>query len=114
MISPKKLLVGLLLALSGLAVSAHPQGHDFPLSISRMQVIALANAVKEQLIASKKVPAVWTQIPVRTANLSDMPQGAIWVVRYRNEQEKDSEKQMLYIYIDDNGNYLGINYTGKL
>ncbi|MDE1460875.1 DUF6488 family protein [Spartinivicinus poritis] len=94
-------------------VNAH-SNHGVAAPISETQVSERAEAVKQQLISSKQVAESWKNVKNGSISQQDAQGGKLWVVKYDNPQATDPANKSLYVFIDELGNIITANYTGKL
>lgn len=109
----KQLFLGSVLTLVTISAGAHVGGHDESQPITQDQAAARAEKIVPVLIKDKKLDASWSKRERKDVKLQDTGSGRVWVVSYRKLAEKDPKKQNLFIFIDDLGNYLNMNHTGK-
>jgi hypothetical protein len=107
------LLIAVLLAMSPLAAPGHPfHGNVTP--ITREDASLVGERMVNLLVDSNKLPASWRERQPAEIATRATPAGSVWVVRYENPDEPDRAKRTIYIFIDEFGNYLGGNYSGKM
>lgn len=108
----KQLLIGAVLLLaSGMALSHDDHGEDAP--ITKEVAAARGEMIVGALVEDKKLASSWQQKKQKEVASKVTPGGALWVVSFNNPAEKDKAKRTLYILLDDAGNYIGANHTGK-
>ncbi len=103
--------LAVLFAASCLHAFAHPGGHGNEDPIDQKQAASAGEQVVQALLREKRLTASWSQRQLQDAKLEQTPYGPVWVVSYRNPAEKDARKQMVYVLLDDAGNYLGAGHT---
>jgi hypothetical protein len=109
----KSILISAAMAFATVAAHAHA-GHDDEQPVSRESALIRADYARDQLVASKKLPASWQGKPQTFSSSRPTPKGPVWVVTYENPEEKSKAKRTLYIFIDEMGYFINSNHTGKL
>lgn len=108
----KQSLIGaLLLMVSGLGFGHGNHMDEEP--ITKEVAAARSEMILGALIEDKKLASSWRQKKLKDVASKVTPAGALWIVSYENPAEKDKAKQTIYILLDDAGNYIGANHTGK-
>jgi tRNA G18 (ribose-2'-O)-methylase SpoU len=108
----KQSLIGaVLLLVSGLALSHGNHMEEAP--ITKEAAAARGEMIVGALVEDKKLASSWQQKKLKEVASKVTPAGALWVVSFNNPAEKDKGKQTIYILLDDVGNYVGANHTGK-
>ncbi|MDP2226099.1 MAG: DUF6488 family protein [Moraxellaceae bacterium] len=108
----KQFLIGaMLLLVSGMVLSHGNHIDEEP--ITKEVATARGEMILEALVMDKKLASSWQQKKLKDVASKVTPAGALWVVSFNNPAEKDKEKQTIYILLDDVGNYIGANHTGK-
>jgi hypothetical protein len=104
----------LLTALIALPVLAH-EGHDDAIKpINQQQAVTRSDAALAGLVKNKEVEALW-QASLRQATKIEKIKGArIWVTSYAKPAASSSKEERLYVFLDELGNYIDANKTGKL
>ena len=107
----KQSFIGAVLLLaSGLALS-HGNHDEAP--ITKEIAATRGEMILGALVKDKKLASSWQQKKLIDVASKVTPKGALWVISYNNPAEKDKGKQTIYILLDDVGNYIGANHTGK-
>src|SRR4030095_5561660 len=106
-------LLGSLLAVIASLSFAHA-AHEHRTAIPKDEVNVRAEQVVGFLIVGKRLPRSWEKRQLKDVSSRESPNGLIWVVTYQNPNESDKSKRMLYIFLDDLGNFIDNNYSGKL
>lgn len=109
----KQFFLGSVLAFTALFANAHRDGHDESQPIGQAQAAARAETIVPMLIKDNKLASSWNQRERREVKSLDTGKGRVWVVRYRNAAEKDTKKRDLYVFVDELGNFVTMNHTGK-
>lgn len=108
----KQSLIGAILLLaSGLALSHGDHMDESP--ITKEIAASRGEMIVGALVEDKKLASSWQQKKLKEVASKVTPAGALWVISFSNPAEKDKEKQTIYILLDDVGNYIGANHTGK-
>lgn len=108
----KKAFVGFaFMLMAGLALAHGNHAEEAP--INKAEATARGDYIINALVAEKKLDGSWQKKTLVEAASKVTPKGALWVVSYNNPNEKDKQKQTIYILLDDLGNYVGANHTGK-
>jgi hypothetical protein len=106
------LLGVLLLLVSGLAFG-HGNHIDEEPAISRADAVTRSEMIVRTLVQEKKLARSWQQGKLKEAAQKVTQGGSLWIVSFDNPAEKDKAKQTIHILLDDIGNYIGANHTGK-
>lgn len=109
----KQLILGTLLAFAAVFANAHRDGHDEAQPIDRAQAAARADTMVPMLIKDKKLHPSWGKRERKGVRSLDIGKVRVWVVSYHNPAEKDAKKRDLYVFVDELGNFIGMNHTGK-
>ncbi len=105
-------LVGAIFMLaSGMALSHGNHPEEAP--ITREAAAARGEMIVGTLVEDRKLASSWRQKKPKDVASRATPAGALWVISFHNPAEKEKAKQTLYILLDDAGNYVGANHTGK-
>jgi hypothetical protein len=108
----KQSFVGAIFMLaSGMATSHGNHMEDAP--ITREVAAARGEMIIGALVEDKKLASSWQQKKLKDVASKVTPAGALWIISFLNPAEKDKGKQTIYILLDDAGNYVGANHTGK-
>src|SRR5215210_4335107 len=108
----RQLLLGAMLVLASLALSAHPNhGDEDP--ISKEQASLLAGRAVALLVEQKHLAPSWQTKKLKDVATIDSPSGPVWIISFENSNEPDKAKRLVYIYLDEFGNYMGGNHIGK-
>ncbi len=67
----------------------------------------------QELVGIKKIDKSWLKAPLLDAKKKKFNDHLEWVVSYKNENIKDTKKQILYVFVNMYGKITGANYTGK-
>lgn len=108
----KKAIVAAAFMLTAGLAQAHGNHIDEE-PISKAEASARGEIIVNALVAEKKLAGSWQQKKLIDVASKVTPKGALWVISYNNPDEKDKQKQTIYILLDDLGNYIGANHTGK-
>jgi len=106
------LLGSLLAAIASLTFAHAGHGHGTP--IPKDEVNVRAEQVVGFLIVGKKLARSWEKRQLKEVSSRESPDGLVWVVTYENPNETDKAKRTLYIFLDDLGNFIDSNHSGKL
>lgn len=104
------LISAMLLIAPGLALS-HASHDEDP--ITKEVAAARGEMIIGALVEDKKLANTWQQKKLKNVVQKATPAGALWIVSYDNPADKDKAKQTIYILLDEVGNYVGANHTGK-
>ncbi len=72
-----------------------------------------ANEKLALLVKKEKLPKSWSKTPVLDMKQKQFNHKKEWVVRFKNTDIKDEEKQILYIFVSLYGDITGANHTGN-
>ena len=107
------ILIAATVALSSVLALAHPNHGESP-PITKDEASARGDSAVSMLVKDKQLPESWQKRLLRDVSSRQSPAGLVWVLRYENPVVSDKDQQTLYIFIDEFGNYLGGNHSGKI
>jgi hypothetical protein len=111
----KQSLLGAVLSVVVVSANAHgDHDHNNDSPINKENALIISNNALGQLIDSKKLAKTWMFKKLKTVTTQETANGKVWVISYENSSEKSENRRVIYVLIDEVGNYLGSNYTGKL
>ena len=110
----KQLALGAILVALPHLVAAHPGGHGNEEPITQTQASKKAEQVFVSLVQGKRLGPSWQGKQPTNISSRQTPAGTIWVVTYDNPVETDQAKKILYLFLDEFGNFIGGNHSGKL
>lgn len=100
------MLLFIVTATSALAGADHGHGE----ALSPTQIQDKASGLVATIIDKGQLAASWKTIkPQKVKETSNHK----WLVTFVNPEEKDSEKQTLYMFLTLSGEYIAANFTGK-
>lgn len=106
-----KVVLGAVLLAGLVATSAAHPGHGDP--ISREQAVQRASAEIDRLVSAGKIEKSWKIAAVlKTASIQEAGDAREWALTFSNPQAKQ-EQQTLYVFLDETGEYLAANFTGR-
>lgn len=108
----KRVMLGAILALAATVTHAHGN-HADPEPITKDIASARGDLVMDSLVVNKKLAPSWQKKEGKSVTNHPTEAGLLWSISYSNPAEKDKAKQTIYIFLDEVGNYLGANHTGK-
>lgn len=82
-------------------------------SCTKEEAIDGASKAFSEILQSGKLDATWKGVPHDNVELKSFDGKQEWVVSYKNPKVANKEKQVLYIFLSQNGSMSGMNYTGK-
>lgn len=115
-ISTVLLISSFLLASPVMAGAGHehgPGGSHAHGPISSDAAVKRAEKQVKSLVQKGKLDKSWSAAKLVESVQKDFGKGQEWVVSFKNDQEKDTTKQTLYVFYTLNGSYLATNFTGK-
>jgi CMP-N-acetylneuraminic acid synthetase len=115
-ISTVLLISSFLLASPVMAGAGHehgPGGSHAHGPISSDAAVKKAEKQVKSLVQKGKLDKSWSAAKLVESVQKDFGKGQEWVVSFKNDQEKDTAKQTLYVFYTLNGSYLATNFTGK-
>ncbi len=101
-------------SFAGQAFAGAGHSHGVSEPISKAQATQKAEAVKQQLVSSKQVSSEWNGVEGSSPQQRSTSAGNLWVVEYANPETADENKAKLFVFVDEFGNPIGANHTGKL
>ncbi len=108
-----KLMFATLLAMAPLTLVAHSNHASFD-PITQEQAEEAANNIVKNLVTTKQLPESWKTAKQQPITQRDTKHGTVWVVVFKNDNEKDESKQTLHVFVDEFGNPVSANHTGEL
>lgn len=87
-------------------------GHSAP--VSRQAVESRSGAVIQQLLRQNVLNQSWGKSPIVSTDKQETAYGHMWIVKYHNAAEQDTQKRDLYIFFDLSGNAVSANHLGTL
>ena len=97
-------------AFAGGDSGCHFHGHA---PIKESILTGCANAQKDALISNGKIDASWKPVALDKAETIEGKRMKEWKFTFKNPAEKDTSKQVLYMFYTLTGNFIGANFTGK-
>ncbi|MFT6121647.1 MAG: hypothetical protein ACJASG_000164 [Oleiphilaceae bacterium] len=104
----------LLLTTTVFAGSGHNHGHGqshTPATKAEAEKTATESVTK--MVERKTIDSSWKSISVHKSEQKEFSGKKEWVVIFKNKKINDQEKQILYIFLSLEGQYLAANYTGN-
>ena len=103
-----------LLTIGISTLSAHGGGsthkHE---GISEAKIKSIASEHMLKLINEKKVDKSWSKSSIINSEKKIFNKKVEWVVSFGNDYLSNVEKQILYIFVSQDGKITGANYTGN-
>ena len=103
-----------LLTFGNSTLSAHGGGsthrHE---GISEAKIKSIANVHMLKLINEKKIDKSWSKSSIINSEKKIFDKKIEWVVSFGNDYLSNVEKQILYIFVSQDGKITGANYTGN-
>ncbi|MCF6226301.1 MAG: DUF6488 family protein [Xanthomonadales bacterium] len=104
----------LLFASPVMAGVGHDHGHSHAqTSVDQKVAEENADAVIASFVEKGKIDKSWASIKVSSAEKKEFNERTEWVLIYINEEITDADKQKLYVFLTEAGEYIAINYTGN-
>lgn len=104
-----KSFAGALLFAGATAALAHG---DQPV-VSQDEATARAGRAIEVLVEQQRLAPSWRGRRLKLVETTQAPMGLVWIISFENGDEANQAKRVIYIYLDDHGEYIGANHTGK-
>jgi hypothetical protein len=102
------------LSFAGNAIAGAGHSHGASEPVSKDQATERAVAVKQQLVSSEQIGSTWAQVSMGTAKQRSTSEGKLWVVQFDNPDSADENRAKLFVFVDEFGNPIGANHSGKL
>lgn len=102
-------LLGAMLFVVALAAFAHG---DEPV-VSQDEATARAGRAIDLLVEQQRLAPSWRGRKLKLVETTQAPMGPVWIISFENSEEANQAKRVIYIYLDDHGEYIGANHTGK-
>lgn len=100
-------------AMAGIGHEHGPGGSHSHGPMTSNAAIKKAEKQVKSLVEKGKIDKSWTDAKLVESKQADFGKGQEWVVSFKNDKEKDSTKQVIYVFYTLNGSYLATNFTGK-
>ena len=104
----------IVLSVSGYAFAGAGHSHGASEPVSKEQVTERAAAVKQQLVNSEQIASSWAEASRGKAEQRSTSAGKLWVVQFANPDPASEDKANLYVFVDEYGNPVGANHSGKM
>lgn len=109
-----RIIAAILFLISTASANAHVGGHgNADDALTARDAPQLAEKAVQSLLWDRKLDASWYKRQLVETKAWQGKGGRLWMVSYKNPAENDPKKQMLYVFMDELGNYLDVNHTGK-
>jgi len=102
-----------LLPLTAIAGGGHDHGHSHAVEINKSRAESTATLRVGALVNKGKIDKSWKSSEIESTEKKMNGNQAEWVVTFKNDQEKDTAKSTLYIFLTTSGDYIAANFTGK-
>lgn len=107
-----KFIYSVIFLMAASLVHAHGN-HEDEQPITKSAAAVRGEMIMGALISDKKLDSSWQQKKIKEVVSRVTPAGVLWIISYNNPAETAKDKQTIYILLDDVGNYIGANHTGK-
>jgi len=94
------------------AGTGHDHGHSHE-AISGTEAQIKASEKMQKMAKAGKIDATWLDVKTGSISQKDYGHGPEWVITFRNNKEKDTSKQTLYMFYSEDGHYIAANYDGS-
>ncbi len=94
-------------------ISSIIYGHGGHNHKSKSAIQQIAKKKIERLIESRKIEKSWSNPYISNTKKKQFGKHLEWVVIFENSYIKDKTKQVIYVFIGEDGKVKGANYTGK-
>ena len=95
-------------------LAAHGGAHTHKSSeIPEAKVKDIASEYVDKLINEGKIERSWSKSSIINSEKKIFNKNVEWVISFGNDYLKDVEKQILYIFVSQDGKITGANYTGN-
>lgn len=88
----------------------HSHGHS---KVEEAQAKQIAMKQLNSYVALGKLDKSWKNIPVKNTKKQEFQGNPEWVFTFNNLNEKKAEQKNLYIFVNQYGEMMGANFTGK-
>jgi len=105
-------LVFSLFSLVAVAGAGHDHSHTHD-TVSQGQAETLATKSVAKLVDKNKIDKSWKSKNVSTSEKKKFGKNMEWVVVFNNKDISDPKNQTLYVFLNLEGEYLAMNYSGK-
>ena len=85
-------------------------GHNYK---SKSAIQQIAKKKIERLIESRKIEKSWSSPYISNTKKKQFGNKMEWVIILENSYIKDKTKQVIYVFVSEDGVVKGANYTGK-
>jgi len=101
-----------LFSLTAIAGAGHEHSHSHD-PVNRSQAETNATKSVSKLVNNNKIEKSWKSAMVMKSEKKKFGKNMEWVVEFNNEHISDLNNQTLYIFLNLEGEYLAMNFTGK-
>ncbi|MDQ1244521.1 MAG: hypothetical protein QG565_861 [Campylobacterota bacterium] len=92
----------------------HEHGHSHAQEkISEAKAKEIATGQMKKYILNGKLDKSWESVSIESIKQQVYKSVPEWVVAFKNQKETNPERQNLYIFVNQYGEMLGANFTGK-
>ncbi|CAA6803671.1 MAG: Unknown protein [uncultured Sulfurovum sp.] len=112
----KATVVTIALSFTALYAGDNHGGHGHSHEVKELSQDKIKEQANKQLsiyVENEKIDKSWAKVSVLDMKKKQFHHNTEWVVRYKNEEIKDNEKQIFHIFLSLSGDITGANYTGK-
>lgn len=106
---------GIFLVMASAAQSGPGGGHSHSMDpINESQAVSKADDAIGQMVDKQQLDEGWGDVSEQSVETRDGSSGKVWVVQYENPEVSDTDKQKLFVIIDEMGNFVTANHSGNL
>ena len=98
-------------AFAGSSSSCHFNGNA---PIKEAVIVDCASKKKDALAFGGQIEASWKLVKLEKAQSIEGKNAKQWQLTFNNPTAKDATKQTLYMFYSLTGNFIAVNFTGKL
>lgn len=97
-----------------IAGAGHDHGHSHAqVPVSQEAAKLNASRIISTLIEADKIDESWVAVKAESVEKKMLNGSPEWVVTFLNENIADMDKQRLYVFLTEGGEYIAVNYTGN-
>ena len=93
------------------AGAGHSHGPTTP--INETEAIQTATEIVSIIVRKGKIDKSWAKVKSAQAEQKKNQYGYEWVVAFSNPKAADQTRQILYVFLSLDGQYLGANFSGS-
>ena len=111
--SIKTTIITLLLICGFNPLYAQPASNHTLSVASQTYISNVAHKEIKRLVAAGAIDKSWLKRPIADMTKKDFDKNLEWIISFNNKQIKETNKQILYVFVSLKGVLIGSNYSGE-